>query len=61
MWLAKWVNYSGAHPTNYTVDAATVSQRWGSPECWQFSDSGNLIGISGKVDLNYWYKELPQQ
>lgn len=61
LWLAKWVNYSGSRLTGYTVDANQVATKWGTADCWQFSDSGKINGISGTVDLNYWYKELPNK
>lgn len=31
----------------------------GSYDAWQYSDSGTISGISGSVDLNYWYGEFP--
>lgn len=61
LWLAKWVNYSGTHATGFNVDANTVSLKWGTPDCWQFSDSGKIAGISGNTDINYWYKGLPNK
>ena len=61
LWLAKWVNYSGTHVTGYTVDANQVTTKWGIPDCWQFSDSGKIAGMSGNVDINYWYRELPHK
>lgn len=60
LWLAKWVNYGGPRPTTY-VDSNMVSVRWGNPDCWQFSDNGKVNGINTNINLNYWYKELPQK
>ena len=42
-WLARW----GA--VNYN----------GSYNMWQYSDAGSVSGISGPVDMNYWYGSLP--
>ena len=28
---------------------------------WQYSETGSIPGISGNVDLNYWYGPLPEQ
>ncbi len=30
----------------------------GSYTMWQYTSSGNVNGISGKVDMNYWYGDL---
>ena len=59
LWLAKWPNYSGVHATGFSIDANSVTVKYGQPQAWQFTDSGKLNGIGGKVDLNYWYSSLP--
>ena len=61
LWLAKWVNYSGVRPSGYSVDPSQVATKWGTADCWQFTDSGKLPGMTGNVDLNYWYKDLPNK
>ena len=43
-WLAQW----SSKPT-YTGDYAM----------WQYSDAGSVPGISGRVDMNYCYKDFP--
>ena len=60
LWLAKWPNYSGTHATGFSVTADSVTTKWGNPQAWQFTDSGKVNGISGKVDLNWWYGSLPK-
>lgn len=45
IWLAK---YSKLEP-RYTCDA------------WQYSDAGKIPGISGKVDMNHFYKDYASQ
>lgn len=61
LWLAKWVNYSGTHASGFTVDVNQVATKWGPADCWQFSDSGKIKGITGNTDINYWYKDLPNK
>lgn len=40
--------------------------RWGVDKCprkekmWQYTDSGKVLGITGKVDLNYAYTDYPE-
>ena len=29
-------------------------------ECWQYSSSGKVKGITGNVDMNWWYEDLPK-
>lgn len=60
LWLAKWPNYSGAHATGFSVLPGSVTTKWGSPQAWQFTDSGKVNGINGKVDLDWWYGTLPK-
>ena len=60
LWLAKWVNYSGVRAAGFTVEANAVTTKWGQPQAWQFTDSGKINGISGKVDLDWWYGSLPK-
>lgn len=43
-WIARY-----ASTTGYNKDY----------DMWQYSDSGSIPGISGNVDLNYWYGPLP--
>lgn len=38
---------------NYTVKTTYA----GTYEYWQYSSSGKIDGISGKVDCNYWYSD----
>lgn len=60
LWLAKWTNYSGSHATGFTVSPDTVNKSYSAKTvAWQFTDSGVVPGISGKVDLDYWYDTLP--
>ncbi|MBE6679308.1 MAG: CHAP domain-containing protein [Ruminococcaceae bacterium] len=55
--------------TNYLTDSAFSNPGWtkwvaqyysscqytGEYSCWQYTDSGSVSGIDGKVDMNYWY------
>lgn len=43
-WVARW----GVSSSGYE----------GNCIAWQYSDSGSVAGISGNVDMNYWYGEL---
>lgn len=62
LWLAKWTNYSGSHATGFTVSPDTVNKSYSAKTvAWQFTDSGVVPGISGKVDLDYWYEALPNK
>ncbi len=47
-WVAQYK--AGLTETNYT----------GRYEIWQYSSTGSVKGISGNVDCNYWYCEIPQ-
>lgn len=44
-WIARYNSNGPSYGKEYTI--------------WQFSDCGSIAGISGKVDLNYWYGPLP--
>jgi GH25 family lysozyme M1 (1,4-beta-N-acetylmuramidase) len=44
LWLAQW----GVNNPSYSCGM------------WQYSDSGIVSGINGKVDMNYAYKDYPQ-
>lgn len=58
LWLAQWKTTS---TTSYgAVSANAVSKKHGDPEIWQFG-AGKVNGISGNVDLNYIYCELPEK
>lgn len=46
VWIARWRSLSLGH--GYTGQ--------GKVNMWQYSDSGEVAGISGKVDLDYCYK-----
>lgn len=46
VWIARWRSLSLGH--GYTGQ--------GKVTMWQYSDSGDVAGISGKVDLDYCYK-----
>lgn len=59
LWLASWPGYSTGRATGFTIDPNTVPTKHGKPQCWQFTDSGRVAGLSGKVDLDYWYDTLP--
>lgn len=59
LWLASWPGYSTGRATGFTIDPNTVPTKYGKPQCWQFTDSGKVAGISGKVDLDYWFGDLP--
>jgi len=43
-WVARW-DYSSSGREDCTV--------------WQYSSSGSVNGVSGRVDVNYWYGALP--
>lgn len=38
---------------NYTYETAYS----GDYTCWQYTSSGSVNGISGRVDMNFWYEE----
>lgn len=44
LWVAQW-NEKCDCKTNYDI--------------WQYTNSGEISGVSGKVDLNYSYKDFP--
>ncbi len=60
LWLAKWPGYATGRATGYSIDSGSVPTKWGSPFAWQFTDSGKVSGINGKVDLDYCYTAIPQ-
>lgn len=43
-WIARYASSTG-YSKDYTI--------------WQYSSTGSINGISGNVDLNYWYGPLP--
>lgn len=51
--------------TNQLTDYPVWLAHWGidepSMEClmWQYTSDGNIDGISGRVDMNYYYGEFP--
>lgn len=45
LWLAKYGSSVGKY----------------DPDIWQFTSSGKVNGISGKVDMNYLYREIGEQ
>ena len=60
LWLAKWTRYvTGDRVSGFTVNPDSVTTAYGKVDAWQFSDSGKINGISGDVDLDYWYGSLP--
>ena len=61
LWLAKWPGYGTGRATGYTIDADSVTKKWGAPVMWQFTDSGKINGISNHVDLDYCYLADKQQ
>ncbi|MDK2807627.1 MAG: hypothetical protein PWP24_360 [Clostridiales bacterium] len=46
IWLANYTN-----ETSYS----------GSYSFWQYTSSGSVDGIDGKIDANFWYKKTPDQ
>lgn len=48
-WVADWGNYSNGNKPS-TVNSYGI---------WQYSNSGSCSGISGRVDMNYSYKDYP--
>lgn len=44
-WIARWNVSSPGYSKPYSM--------------WQYTDSGRVDGISGAVDMNYWYGDLP--
>lgn len=59
LWLASWPGYSTGRATGFTIDPKSVPVKYGEPQCWQFTDSGKVAGLSNQVDLDYWYDSLP--
>ena len=57
LWLAQWTKSTGA--TYSGTNANSVNTKWGKPEIWQFG-AGKINGISGNVDMNYYYGEMPK-
>lgn len=45
IWLAQWGVYNPTTTKNYGM--------------WQYTSNGSVIGIQGRVDLNYCYKDYP--
>lgn len=52
LWVAAWGN------NDNIADAAPPSEEWPFWAIWQFSSVGNVPGISGKVDLNYFNGDI---
>lgn len=46
---SRWVAVWGPDDPNYNK----------SYDIWQYSDNGSVSGITGRVDMDYWYGELP--
>lgn len=58
LWLAHWKTTS---TTSFAaVSDTAVTKKYGEPVIWQFG-AGKVNGISGNVDLNYIYCELPEK
>lgn len=57
-WIARY-------PSTKTVSVSTIPATNKQPEIshtlegWQWSSTGSVPGISGKVDMNLWYGEIP--
>ncbi len=48
LWVAAWGN------NDSIADTAPPSDEWPVWAVWQYSSTGNIPGISGKVDMNYF-------
>lgn len=44
-WIAAWMDSAPDYDRDYRL--------------WQYSSTGTVDGIAGRVDMNYWYGELP--
>ena len=60
-WLTNYLDYE--HIKKYTIWLAhyTTATDYPNPhDMWQFSSTQTVNGISGKVDMNYCYKDFPE-
>lgn len=60
-WLKNYLNYNTVK--KYTLWLAHWGVSEPSYECglWQYSSSGSVSGISGKVDMNWGYQDFPTE
>ena len=49
-------NISASH-TKWVAQYYKECQYKGAYDMWQYSSSGSVPGLSGKIDMNYWYKK----
>lgn len=57
LWLAHWRTTRAISYADVSADG--VNTKYGQPVIWQFG-AGKVNGISGNVDLNYIYCDLPE-
>lgn len=50
-----WVAYWPTRPARYTYGSPEKLRYWSTTALWQFSDSGNLPGWAGKLDLDVFF------
>lgn len=56
-WFNSKIGTITASHSKWVAQYYTECQYKGNYDMWQYSSSGAVAGISGKVDMNYWYNK----
>ena len=56
-WFNNKIGTITASHSKWVAQYYTQCQYKGAYDMWQYSSSGSVSGISGKVDMNYWYNK----
>ena len=56
--LQESMNASGISYPVWLANYTSQTTYGGNYVCWQYSSSGRVSGINGRVDCNYWYGDL---
>ena len=56
-WFNNKIGTISAPHTKWVAQYNTTCDYKGAYDMWQYSSSGKVSGLTGKIDMNYWYKK----